>query len=113
MANSNFRERYDKLKFVSTFALKTSEQYTHYRGVHGDTYDVELHTRFVIAIRNKWFELRKDMISKHGTQSLEITPVSEPEVPNDEVIDVMWQHWRITKSCIEAVKSGLRKHKLL
>ena len=110
--NLNFRKRYNDLKGVSQFALKTTERYTKFRGVHNDKENVEMHTRFVIAIRNKWFLLRSDMIAALGMNQLEISPTVDPCIRNEDIIDVLWQHWRMSKNCIEAIKSGLKANNL-
>ena len=112
MSDIDFRTKYDNLKSVSNFALKTSHDHTHYRCIHDDETSIRMHIDFVIAIRNRWFDLRREMISKYGIEGLELTSVTEGNSPNTDLVDIMWQHWRVTKNCIEAVKGGLSENKL-
>ena len=110
------RKRYNNLKRVSILALKTTEEYSTYRGVHSDASEIENQTRYILAIRNKWFELRKDMITKHGMAGMELDSmqgfVTFKKGSDDEKIDRMYQHWGFIKVCIDAVLGGLSQNHL-
>ena len=108
----SFRISYNNLRRISAIALHTCDEYTKFRGVHGDTRDIENHTRYGIAIMNKWYQLRRDMIMTLGTKGLAIEPVPEPEHVNTDIIEPMWRPWRHSKECIKAVKEGLRVNNL-
>ena len=108
----DFRLSYNKLRKISDLALNKTDVLTKYRGVHRDTEDISMHTRYVIAIRDKWFTLRREMIERYGAVGLEMEPYIDTDSPDNNIIENMWQHWRITKPCIAAVKHGLKKYKL-
>ena len=92
--------------------MDKSRIYTKFRGVHRDKEEIEHHIRFVIAIRDKWYQLRRDMISTLGTEGLEIIPVTTPETPNTDIIDIIYQHWAMVKPCIVSIKSGLTRNRI-
>ena len=116
MAKNEFRIRYNNLKRVSISALKTTENLRQFRGVHSDQSDIENQTRYILAIRNKWVELRKDMITKFGMEGLEVESmagfVTFKQGADDPKIDNMYQHWGFIKTFIDAVKGGLKQNKL-
>ena len=108
MDTPGYRKRYNALRKISDLALNKTDVYTKYRGVHRDKEDIETHTRYVTAIRDKWCELRTDMSNTYGPAGLEIESLPEPNINENDRIAVMWKPWRVTKTYIEAVLNGLK-----
>ena len=112
MGSIGFRVRYNNLKRLSANVLKTTDEYSKPNASQQQLRNIENLTTQVVEIRNKWINLRSDMIRKYGLQNFILTPAPVPRYHQNVSINTLWQHWHISKQCIESIKLGLTKFKL-
>ena len=112
MSKSSYKSRYTLLRKLTDNALDKTQEYTKYRGVHNEDDDIAGHTRYIISIRNAWYDLRRKLIDEYGPDDFAIESVQDPCCTNPDTVDIMWQHWRVTKPCIAVVIIGLKKNNL-